>query len=66
MTTIDQVAQTDGKPLISVVMSYWNNLPYVQDAVESVVTQTFISNGGRLELIIIADGCPKDEYSLVC
>ena len=56
MTTIDDVAKSSERPLVTVVMPHWNTLPYISDAVESIARQTFLSNRGNLEVKIIDDG----------
>lgn len=63
MSTIDQIVESGERPLVSAIMPHWKALPYIREAMESVVRQTFLNNGGDLELIVIDDGSQRDVYA---
>ena len=55
----DNSRYEEGKPLISVIMAFYNDKEYIQEAVNSVLNQTF----PLFELLIIDDGS-NDKQSL--
>lgn len=61
--TIDMITRASEGPLVSVIMPHWQALPYIREALSSIFQQTFLSHGGRLELIIIDDGSQDRDYS---
>ena len=48
-------------PLVSVVMSVYNDGHYVKDAIESILAQTFAD----FELLIVDDGCTDDTRAII-
>lgn len=64
MSTLDKIAESSNKPLVSVVMPHWNTWRYVKEAIDSIASQTFLDNGD-LELIVIDDGSPRVQYGIL-
>ncbi len=65
MSTLDNKVASGKIPLVSVIMPHWQALLYIKEAMLSIAHQTFLRNGGNLELIIIDDGSVESEYSLL-
>ena len=59
MTTIDYVAESSERPLVTVVMSHWNNLLYIREALDSIAAQTFLDAIGDFEVRVFDDGSPE-------
>ena len=52
---------TEAVTLISVVMPCFNAAPYVQQAVESVLVQSY----GNVELLVVDDGSTDDSAEIL-
>ena len=50
------------KPLISVVIPTYNRYKYLLRAIESVNQQSYINNGGKIEIIVVNDKSTDKEY----
>ncbi len=61
MSTVPNDPSIAKRPLISVVMPCYNAAPYVEEAVESVMGQTY----GNVEVIVVDDGSSDESASVV-
>lgn len=61
MSAEPTIQAEDSPPLISVVMPCYNAAPYVEEAVASVMGQSY----GNVELIVVDDGSSDDSAALV-
>ena len=48
------MATASARPLVSVIMPCWNAAPFVREAIESALSQTYTP----LEVIVVDDGRP--------
>jgi glycosyltransferase involved in cell wall biosynthesis len=53
---------TNSKPLVSVVIPTYNRFKYVLRAIESINSQTYIKNGGSIEIILVNDRSTDQDY----
>ena len=58
---MNQDISTDELPLVSVIMPCYNAAPFVKQALESVLKQTY----SKLEIILIDDGSTDDTYGIL-
>lgn len=54
-------AESSGEPLVSVLMTVYNNGPYIAEAIESALDQA----GARVEVVIVDDGSDDDSWAVV-
>lgn len=49
-------------PLVSIIISSYNSLNYISEAIDSALNQTY----NKIEIIIIDDGSTDGSYEFIC
>jgi len=55
------MTMTEHNPVVSIIMPVFNGQKYLEEAIESILAQTY----GEYELLIIDDGSQDDSYAMV-